>query len=91
MEFIHNDNEILLYNNNQEVLAYVKFPQVVDGIVNVTTTYVSEELQGQGIAGKLMNELVKNLQHTNRKAIPTCTYTRNWFSKHPELNDLLVK
>lgn len=91
MEFFHDKNEILLYNDNKEVVAYVKFPEVMKGIVNVTTTYVSNELQGQGIAGKLMNELIENLKRTNRKAIPTCTYTRNWFSKHSELDYLLVK
>lgn len=91
MDFIHNTNEISLCNEEKDIVAYVKFPEVAQGIVNVTTTFVSNELQGQGVAGKLMKELVNDLRKTDRKAIPTCTYTRNWFSKHPEYNDLLVK
>lgn len=91
MDFIHDKNEITLRNEQNEIVAYVKFPEVTDDIVNVTTTYVSESLQGQGIAGKLMNELVINLTKTNRKVIPTCTYARNWFSKHPEFKNLIVQ
>lgn len=91
MNFIHETNAISLYNEQNNKVAGVEFPQVTDNIVNVTTTYVSEEMQGQGIAGKLMKELVENLKKTNRKAIPTCTYTRNWFAKHPEYEDLIVK
>lgn len=91
MKFIHEKNEILLLNDEGVACAGVKFPNVKDGIVNVTTTYVNEEMQGQGIAGKLMTELVVNLQKTNRRAIPTCTYTRNWFLKHPEYDELIVK
>ena len=91
MNFIHDKNEITLRNELNEIVAYVKFPEVTNGIVNVTTTFVSETLQGQGIAGKLMEELVKDLKETNRKAIPTCTYTRNWFTKHTEFENLIVK
>ena len=91
MIFIHKENEITLCNEKNEMVAYVQFPKVTDNIVNVTTTYVSESFQGQGIASKLMHELVEDIQKTKRQIIPTCTYTRNWFIKHPEYNELLVK
>ena len=91
MKFVHEENKIVLLNDDKIVCAGVEFPIVKEGIVNVTTTYVNDEMQGQGIAGKLMKELVVNLTKTNRRAIPTCTYTRNWFAKHPEYDELLVK
>ena len=91
MNFKHNKNDISLLNDENTVVAYVEFPEVAKGIVNVTTTFVNESMQGKGIAGKLMKELVQNLEQTNRKAIPTCTYTRNWFAKHPEYSNLLIK
>lgn len=91
MNFKHNKNDISLLNDEKAVVAYVEFPELAKGIVNVTTTFVSESMQGQGVAGKLMKELVHNLEQTNRKAILTCTYTRNWFSKHPEFSNLLIK
>ena len=91
MNFVHEENKILLYNNDNKVCAGVEFPSVKEGIVNITSTYVNDEMQGQGIAGKLMSELVKDLQETNRKAIVTCTYARNWFSKHEQYQDLIFK
>lgn len=91
MKFVHEENEILLYNNEEKICAGVKFPTVKDGIVNVTSTYVNKEMEGQGIAGKLMMELVSNMKNTNRKAITTCTYARNWFSRHPEYQDIIIK
>ncbi|MFI3129394.1 MAG: GNAT family N-acetyltransferase [Bacillota bacterium] len=91
MEFIHNNNDISVYNENGETIAIVAFPQNEDGSVTINRTFVGESLRGQGVAGKLMAELAKNLEKTNRKAVPTCSYAVTWFEKHPEHNDLLKK
>lgn len=91
MEFIHNSNAISVYNENGETIAIVAFPQNEDGNVVVNRTFVGQSLRGQGIAGKLMEELVKNLEKTNRKAVPTCSYAVTWFEKHPQHSALLAK
>ncbi|MFI3168286.1 MAG: GNAT family N-acetyltransferase [Bacillota bacterium] len=91
MEFLHNTNEITIQNENGEVIALVAFPEESENVVTVNRTFVSDVLRGQGIAGKLMGELVKNLKETNRKANPTCSYAVSWFEKHPEFQDLLSK
>ena len=91
MEFTHNDNQIAIYNQDYVVIAEVTFPAVEGNIVNVDHTYVNDVLRGQGIAGKLMNELVQNLRTTNRKATLTCSYAVSWFEKHPECADVLAK
>ena len=91
MEFTHNTNQIAVYNQDYVVIAEVTFPAVEDNIVNVDHTYVNDVLQGQGIAGKLMNELVSDLRSTGRKATLTCSYAVNWFKKHPECADVLVR
>ena len=89
MIFKHEDNGIYLYNDLNEICAGIEFPPISENLVNVNRTFVNEEMQGQGIAGKLMNELVESLRKTNRKAIPTCSYAVKWFDKHPEYNDLI--
>lgn len=91
MEFIHNNNDISVYNEKGETIAIVAFPKNEDGSVTINRTFVGESLRGQGVAGKLMAELAKNLEATNRKAVPTCSYAVTWFEKHPEHNDLLKK
>ena len=42
-----------------------------------------------GIAGKLMQELVKDLQARGLKAVPTCSYAQGWFEKHSEYAHLI--
>lgn len=91
MEFTHNDNQIAIYNQDYVVIAEVTFPQVEGNIVNVDHTYVNDVLRGQGIAGKLMNELVNDLRATGRKATLTCSYAVGWFAKHPECADVLAE
>lgn len=91
MDFTHYDNEIVLYGEDNEVLANVTFPKVSENVVNVNHTFVHESQRGKKIASKLMEELVKNLEKTNRKAILTCSYAISWFSKNPEYSRLVQK
>lgn len=89
MEFIHEDNRIVVFSPDKEILAEVDFPKESDGIVNVNHTFVDDSLRGQGVAGKLMDELVSELRKSDVKAILSCSYAVNWFEKHPECGDVL--
>lgn len=90
MEFTHYSNQIVLYDNNGQVIAEVTFPAVDKGTVNVDHTFVDDSLRGQGVAGKLMQEVVSDLQSTGRKAKLSCTYAISWFEKHPELQEFVI-
>jgi len=89
MEFIHEDNRIVVFSSDKEILAEVDFPKESDGIVNVDHTFVDDSLRGQGVAGKLMYEFVSELRQSDVKAILSCSYAVNWFKKHPECGDVL--
>ncbi len=89
MDFIIESNEIYLLNELKEKIAFIKFPKVKDSVVNITSTYVSDVLRGQGIAGKLIALLYAELKRTNRYAIPTCSYAVNWFNKNLDKQDVL--
>lgn len=92
MNFVHNDNQIAMYENGEKLLAEVTFPYVDDKktVVNVNRTFVDDSLRGQGIAGKLMDELVRDMKYRSLKAILTCPYAVKWFEKHPEYSDLIA-
>lgn len=47
-------------------------------------TEVSERLQGQGIAGRLLAEMVKYAREHNLKIIALCPYVKAQFERHPE-------
>jgi predicted GNAT family acetyltransferase len=89
MEFVHNQNQIAVYTPDYLVIAEVTFPDIDENTVNVNHTYVDDVLRGQGIAGKLMEELVAELRQSNKKAVLTCPYAIKWFEKHPEYQDIL--
>ena len=91
MNFIIEENEIYLLNDNNEKIAFVKFPSESDTVVKVTSTYVSDVLRGQGVASKLMHLLYEELKRTNRKAIMICGYAVNWFDKNIDKQDILSK
>lgn len=48
--------------------------EVKDGFLNAYHTGVRPELEGQGIAGKLFNEMVRYAREKGYKVIPTCSY-----------------
>lgn len=89
MEFVHNENQIALYSTEDTLLAEVTFPYIDKKTVEVNHTFVDASLRGQGIAGKLMGELVQELKNRGLKAVPTCSYAVQWFEKHPEYRSLL--
>ncbi|HIZ81466.1 MAG TPA: N-acetyltransferase [Candidatus Mediterraneibacter pullistercoris] len=89
MEFTHRENQIALYSDSSELLAEITFPYIDSETVNIDHTFVDVSLRGQGIAGKLMVELVRELESRKLKAVPTCSYAVEWFSRHQEYSGLL--
>ena len=89
MHYEIQTNEIFILDENNEKIAFIKFPNVSDNVVNITTTYVSDVLRGQGIAGKLINLVYDEVKRTNRYVIPTCSYAVNWFNKNLDKQDVL--
>ena len=90
MNFHESNSKIWLQTPEGKITAYVEFPEFAPGKVEVTHTVVAPELQGQGIAGQLMKELVNNLRRTGRKAELTCSYAVRWFAKHDDAHDVLI-
>lgn len=88
MEFIHNENQIVSYSDKGAPLAEITFPYITSNTVDINHTFVDSSLRGQGIAGKLMSELISELERRNLKAVPTCSYAMHWFEKHPEYSHL---
>lgn len=87
MEFTVLDHT--LYYQKEDV-AYVNFPAVSDGVVEITIVFVDPSLRGRGVAGQLMEQLVQVLTQRNLKAIATCPYAAQWFRRHPEQQHLLA-
>lgn len=89
MEFQKRQDRIWLEDASGREIAFVSFPARDGDTVEITSTVVDKSLQGQGMAGKLLEALAAELRSDGRKAIPTCSYAVKWFAQHPEQADLL--
>lgn len=91
MNFQHEDNRIFLLNEDGKEIAEVTFPSIKDDVVNINHTFVDPSLRGQGVASKLMMELVKKLRAQNKKALISCPYAVQWFDRHEEYKDVVYR
>ena len=90
MQFEIHTHSIEYVDDEGTSLARVTFPALEGDVVEIDHTFVDESLRGQGIAGKLMEQLAQELRETHRRAKPTCSYAVSWFEKRPENADLLA-
>ena len=58
---------------------------IADGNLTVYHTEVSDELKGQGVAAKLLAEMVKYVRENHLMVIALCPYVHAQFKRHPEL------
>lgn len=58
--------------------------EVKDGVLNAYHTGVRKELEGQGIAGKLFDDMVSYARKNNYKVLPTCSYILVKFKRNED-------
>lgn len=64
------------------VLAEITFPEVEPGVYCIDHTVVDDSLQGQGIAGQLVQMAVEQIQAKHGTVTATCSYAKHWLEKH---------
>lgn len=89
MAFLTEENRII-YEQNDRILADVTFPSCGDGLVDINHTFVDESLRGQGIAAQLMERCACELRLSGRKASLTCSFAIKWFGSHEEYADVVL-
>ena len=82
MNFIKEQNRIYLQDETGKLLAEITFKEMEKGIYNIDHTFVDVSLRGQGIASKLVEEAVKEIEAKGGKVEATCSYARSWLEKH---------
>lgn len=58
--------------------------EIKDNVINAYHTGVRKELEGQGIAGKLVDKLVHYARENTYTVIPSCPYIHAKFRRDPE-------
>jgi predicted GNAT family acetyltransferase len=91
MEFKHETNRIYFDDGTGKTIAEVTFPDINQNSVEINHTFVDDSLRGQGVAGKLMEELAKRLRAEGKTAVLTCSYAISWFEKNKGNEDLISR
>ena len=74
-----DENKAIAYDSEKEV-GKCDFEEI-DDIWNITHTEVDSDYQGQGIARKLVENVIENSQKYNKKITATCSYARKLIEK----------
>lgn len=82
MDFIKENSRIYSLDENEKVIAEITFDEIQKGIFNINHTFVNEKLRGQGIASKLVEMAVKEIEKRNGKVQATCSYAKRWLEKN---------
>ena len=82
MKFIHEPNRIYGTDESGNVLAEITFPRTAPGVYTIDHTIVDSSLQGQGIAGKLVQAAVEEIRSQGGEVRATCSYAVKWLEKH---------
>lgn len=79
-----NDNKGRFYiEQDNQLIAELDF-QVRDGVLDAYHTGVRPQFEGQGIAGRLFDEMVKYAREHDYKVLPTCPYILAKFRRNPD-------
>ncbi|MCC2251094.1 MAG: GNAT family N-acetyltransferase [Bacillota bacterium] len=84
------DHKFYIGDDEQNPEAEITFDTSDEGHIIITHTKVSEELRGQGVAGKLVDEVVNFARREEKKIKPACSYAKNKMERTPEYRDILV-
>ena len=87
MDIKVKNNEIQIMERG-EVIGRLCFEEKEKTII-VTHTYVDEAYGGKHLAQKLMEVFISYLEPLGKQCIPSCSYAKHWFQKHPEKQYLI--
>ena len=73
-----------------ELAGYTVAEPIDDHTVLFPHTQIADAFEGQGLASKLVQGALDDIRERGLKIKPTCPYVRNWLTKHPEYEDLVV-
>lgn len=85
------ENKFFVGGDEKAPLAEITYRLSENQQLVVEHTYVSDELRGEGIAGKLVEQVVNYARRNGMKVRSECSYAKNKLEKTPEYQDVLLK
>jgi uncharacterized protein len=80
---IHNEPECKYEYHIDDHVAYITYDDQ-DGKMHLTHTIVPDALAGQGLAKKLLEDVLEQIKKDGKKAVAMCSYIVKYQEKNPE-------
>lgn len=80
--FITEENRIYMIDDEGKIIAEVTFPETANGTFTIDHTFVDESLRGQGMASKLVQAAVDEIESRGGTVKATCSYAMKWLEKN---------
>ena len=87
---IHNEDENRYEYHIDAHVCYIDY-DVQDGKLHLTHTIVPEALSGQGIAKKLLIDVLEDIRKCGKKAVSVCSYIVSFENKNTDYTDVFTK
>ena len=71
--------------------AELTFKQMGPGVIVVNHTYAPPHMRGTGAARALLARLLADARAEGIRIVPSCSWVRDQFARHPEWRDLLAE
>ncbi|MEE1228118.1 MAG: N-acetyltransferase [Lachnospiraceae bacterium] len=84
-------DKIVLENEDHKTVAQLNFPEVEDGINEISHVFVDRSLNAQSTADRMMDKAISHFRKVHHQVIPACDYAVDYFKNHPEDADLVVE
>lgn len=90
MEFKYLSQSVVLFDQDVRV-GEIQYRFFDDTTIDVYHTFVNPQYRGQGIAGKLLNQLMTIVEENQYQVIPSCSYVAKAFSQNPDFQKYQAK
>ncbi|MCF3943656.1 GNAT family N-acetyltransferase [Oceanobacillus alkalisoli] len=84
-------NKFYVGEDVKSPLAEITYVESSRSLVVIDHTYVSDELRGQGIAGKLLEQVVLYAREHQKKIKPLCVFAKKRMEETVEYHDVLAR
>jgi len=90
LEIKKGKDRFFIGESEEKDIARITFYYKEESVIVINHTFVSPELRGQAIAGKLLNKVVEFAKENGLLIIPVCSYAVKKMTRNTEYNDVLL-
>ena len=81
-------NGMFYIEKDGDIVAELTYKQLDNGILTIDHTETNPEMEGEGLASRLVKHTVEYAREKNIKIDPLCAYAAKQFERHEEYREV---